>query len=309
VIFQHPNIGPFVSKNLIINLVTSNPSSAYVARVASVFNNNGQGVKGDLKAVIGAILNDVEAREIGSQNNKFGKVKEPILVFTQLLRSFNVAPLDGWKGRVDNDKGDGSSATVNGVYTYIYPEADFGQAPLRSSSVFNFYQPDYVPSNDFFAQNRLVSPESQIQTDNNILTAHNKIAYHLQRYEKNWINNVGNQTLAEFAQNKDMYSTNMIVNYDREFALFEQALDGDNNGNFSNMRSIPDREKAVDALLIHLDKVMLGNAMDLSYRQKLRDFLLTAGTYNSSNTVVGAHYLISDAIRFIATSSAYIVQK
>ena len=309
VIFQHPNIGPFVSKSLIMNLVTSNPSSTYVARVASVFNNNGQGVKGDLKAVIGAILNDAEARDIGNQNNKFGKVKEPILVFTQLLRSFNVTPLDGWKGRVDNDRGDGSSATVNGVYTYISPENDFGQAPLRSSSVFNFYQPDYVPSNDFFSQNRLVSPESQIQTDGNILNSHNKIAYHMQRYEKNWINNVSNQTLAEFSNNKSMWSTNIIVNYDREFFLFEQALDGDNNGDFINMKSIPDREKAVDALLTHLDKVMLGNAMDASYRQKIRDFLLTTGTYNSSNTVKGAHYLVSDAIRFIATSSAYIVQK
>lgn len=309
VIFQHPNIGPFVSKNLIMNLVTSNPSSAYVARVSSIFNNNGQGIKGDLKAVIRAILSDVEARETANQNQNFGKIKEPFLVFTQLLRSFNVTPLDGWKGRVDSDRGDGTSATVNGVYAYTNPEATFGQAPLRSSSVFNFYQPDYVPSEGYFSANRLVSPESQIQTDGNILNVHNKIVYHLRRYEKNRITKIDNKTLGEFAETKSIYSTLMIVNYDRELILFEQALDGDSNGDFSNMKSIPDRERAVDSLLIHLDKIMLGNNMAAEFKQKLRSYLLTAGSFNNSNTLKGAHHLISDAIRFIGTSSAFMVQK
>ena len=309
VIFQHPNIGPFISTNLIMNLVTSNPTSEYVARVAKVFNDNGQGVKGDLKAVITAILLDKEARETENQNQNFGKLKEPLLVFTQLLRSFNVTPLNGWKGRADDNRGDGSKATVNGVFSYVYPENDFGQAPLRSSSVFNFYQPDFVPSNNYFSDKGMVSPESQILTDGNILTSHNKIAQHMQRYEKNWINNISNQSLAEFAQNKSLYSTNIIVNYDREFTLFEQALDGDTNGDFSNMRNTTDRERAIDALLIHLDKIMLGNTMKADYRQKLKDYLLTAQSYNSSNTIRGAHYLISDTIRFIATSSAFLVQK
>nr|WP_279388057.1 DUF1800 family protein [Cocleimonas flava] len=309
VIFQHPNIAPFVSKNLIMNLVTSNPSSAYVARVASVFNDNGAGVKGDLKAVVNAILTDSEARDSSNQSAYFGKLKEPILVFTQLLRSFNATPLNGWKGRADSDRGDGRSATVNGVYTYSFPSNDFGQAPLRSSSVFNFYQPDYIPSNTEFSVNKLVSPESQIQTDGNILSAHNKIASHMQRYEKNWINNINEETLAEFAANKTTWSTNIIVNYDREFELFEQALDGDTNGDFSNMRNIEDREIAVNALLDHLDKIMLGNTMDATFRQALTNFMLTSGTYNNSNTVRAAHYLVSETIRYIATSSAYMVQK
>ena len=90
ILFQHPNVGPFVSRNLIRRLVTSNPSSAYVARIASVFNNNGEGVRGDLKAVVRAILLDDEARNGHEQfSRKFGKVREPLLKITAILREFS----------------------------------------------------------------------------------------------------------------------------------------------------------------------------------------------------------------------------
>lgn len=310
VIFNHSNVAPFISKNLIMNLVTSNPSPAYVARVATVFNDNGSGVKGDLKAVIKAILIDIEARDPASQSQNFGKIKEPFLVFTQLLRMFDVKPLDGWNGRADDDRGDGTSAKVNGVYAYVRSEKTFGQAPLRSKSVFNFYMPDYVPSDSHFSVNRLVAPEAQIQTDGNIINVHNRIAYYLRRYEKNRITKIDNETLAEFASNKYVGSSHlMIINYDRELQLFEQALDGDTNGDFINMDNTLDRENAVDALLVHLDKIMLGNNMESDYKQKLRDYLVSANGLNTSQKFKSAHHLISDAVRFIATSSAYTTQQ
>ena len=91
-IFSHPNVGPFISKQLIQRLVTSNPSPEYVGRVAAVFADNGSGVRGDLKAVVTAILMDPEARRgddpTQAQPND-GKLKEPVLFITNLLRAMN----------------------------------------------------------------------------------------------------------------------------------------------------------------------------------------------------------------------------
>ncbi|WP_147692575.1 DUF1800 family protein, partial [Vogesella mureinivorans] len=91
-IFNHPNVGPFLSRRLIQNLVTSNPSPAYIARMTAVFNNNGQGVRGDLRALVRAILMDPEARSGHlTQPQRFGKVREPLLRQTHLWRAFGAA--------------------------------------------------------------------------------------------------------------------------------------------------------------------------------------------------------------------------
>jgi len=309
VLFNHPNTAPFVSKHFITNLVTSNPSSGYVARVAKVFNNNGSGVRGDLKATLRAVLMDVEARDTKNQNKNFGKVKEPFLVFTQLLRSFNVSPMDGWKGPASTQYG-GTSTTVNGIYNYTSPQLAFGQGALRSQSVFNFYMPDYAPRDSYFTDNNMVSPETQIQTDGQILVVHNLIASYVRRYEKNRITKIDKKTITEFAASKRIYSKHlMMINYDRELALFEQALDGNTNGDFNNMTSTVARVRAVEALLIHLDKVMLGNTMSDEFKRILGNHLATSSSFSTRDKFAGAHHLISDAVRFIATSNAYLVNK
>jgi len=144
VLFNHPNVGPFIGKQLIQRLVTSNPSPAYVARVAAVFDDNGQGVRGDLAAVVEAILLDDEARNGHlAQPNQFGKLREPLLRQTHLWRA-----LGGVPQRYD-DYQDGN------------PEGVFGQAPLRAPSVFNFYRPDYSPDGPLQAAG-LLAPEFQI---------------------------------------------------------------------------------------------------------------------------------------------------
>jgi len=313
-LFNHPNIGPFISQRLIMYLVTSNPSSAYVARVAAVFNNNGQGVKGDMKAVVRAILSDPEARDNTMMNvANFGKVKEPIMAWTQLLRAFRVTTVNGWKSARDQA---GNRSLINGVYSYYKPEADFGQAPFRSKHVFNFFQPDYVPSDTYFAANRLVAPESKIQTDQALVEINNTFYEFIKYYEKNKITRLDNKTLAQFAGNKSVYSSHlMLIDFDRELALFEQALDGDTNGDFINMEeidpvdAIPYREKAVDALLDHLNKIMLGDTMSSEYRAILRHYLLNASGLKSANNFREAHNMIRDSVRFITTSSAFMVQK
>jgi uncharacterized protein (DUF1800 family) len=152
-IFNHPNIGPFVCSQLIQHLITSNPSPAYVQRVAAVFANNGTGVRGDMKSVLTAILLDSEARRGDDPANAVGTdghLQEPILFITGLLRAFNATT-------------DGSDLS--------YYAGNMGQNPLYAPSVFNFYAPSYV-----IPGTTTLGPEFQILTT----------ATSLQR--ANWVN-------------------------------------------------------------------------------------------------------------------------
>ena len=142
-IFNHPNVAPFISRRLIQRLVTSNPSPAYIQRVAQVFENNGSGVRGDLKAVVRAILLDTEARTAPTGN--IGKLREPLLRLTAVWRAFN-------------------ASASSGKFAYPNPERDWGQAALRSGSVFNFFSPDFRAPGEI-ARANLASPEFQIQTE------------------------------------------------------------------------------------------------------------------------------------------------
>ncbi|MFM7378203.1 MAG: DUF1800 family protein [Erythrobacter sp.] len=146
-LFNHANVGPFFAKQMIQRLVTSNPSPAYVGRVAAVFANNGQGRRGDLAAVFRAILTDEEALgAAGLANANFGKLREPVLRFAQLARTFGARSTSGnWL------IGDLSDA-ANGL----------GQSPLRSPSVFNFFRPGYFPANSEAANRGLLAPEFQL---------------------------------------------------------------------------------------------------------------------------------------------------
>jgi uncharacterized protein (DUF1800 family) len=128
-IFNHPNVGPFVCRQLIQHLVTGNPSPGYVGRVAAVFANDGSGVRGDMKAVITAILSDPEARAADSDPTaESGHLREPILYFTGILRALQFTNVDP-QGRYD--------AASN--YT-----APLGETPYMAASVFNFFPPSYV---------------------------------------------------------------------------------------------------------------------------------------------------------------------
>ncbi len=143
-IFSHPNVGPFIAKRLIQRLTSSNPSPAYVERVAARFDNNGSGVRGDLAAVVRAILLDAEARAAPTTGHE-GKLKEPLIRLIALWRAF-----------------DGKAAS--GRYLLEQPQVFFGQAPLRSPSVFNFFNPDHQPAGEI-ASAGLFAPEMEIVTE------------------------------------------------------------------------------------------------------------------------------------------------
>jgi uncharacterized protein (DUF1800 family) len=154
-LFNHPNTAPFISKQLIQRLVTSNPSKEYVARVSARFANNGQGVRGDMKAVVDAVLRDTEARsplQITQPAAGWGKLREPVLRYTTFARAFKVS----------------NAGEIWRIPALSDPASGLGQSPLRSPSVFNFYRPGYVPPNTAIARASLVAPEFQISTDTSL---------------------------------------------------------------------------------------------------------------------------------------------
>ena len=151
-LFNHPNVGPFIGRQLIQRLVTSNPSPAYVRRVASAFNNNGQGVRGDMKAVIRAVLLDEEARGAHARKQPdFGRIREPVLRFTHLMRAFEASSRSG--------------------YWTIGPTnapSELNQTAMRAPSVFNFYRPGYTPAGTPIASANRVAPEMQILNESSV---------------------------------------------------------------------------------------------------------------------------------------------
>ncbi len=144
--FNNASTAPFVAKFLITHLVTPNPTPAFVGRVAAVFANNGSGVRGDLKAVVRAILTDAEARNAPGAAS--GKVKEPILLMTGLARAIGF--------------------TTDG-YVFVNRDTGMGQPVMRAPSVFNFYPTDYpLPGST-----TLKSPTSKLLNTSNVLRWHN----------------------------------------------------------------------------------------------------------------------------------------
>ncbi len=153
-IANHPNVGPFIGRQLIQRLVTSHPSDAYVGRVAAVFNDNGLHVRGDLKAVVRAILLDPEARDntLAASGDAFGKVREPVLRLTAWMRAFNATTDSGQALIVGTDD----------------PGLELGQSPLRSPSVFNFFRPGFVAAGTLTGARNLTMPELQITSETSV---------------------------------------------------------------------------------------------------------------------------------------------
>jgi hypothetical protein len=185
-LFTHQNTPPFISKLLIQRLVTSNPSPAYVYRVAKVFENNGAGVRGDLGAVTRAILTDYEARSPSVAGNAaYGKLKEPLLRLTGLLRGFNASAASGrYLGYRVTVNGTPITSTTPkpataGEITTLYAstrldsvQSSIAEAALRSPTVFNYYHPDYVLPGALAAAG-LVAPEFEITDDNYAISVPN----------------------------------------------------------------------------------------------------------------------------------------
>ena len=191
-VFNHPNVGPFIAIRLIQRLTTSNPSPGYVERVARVFNDNGFGERGDLGAVVRAILLDEEARpELSMEID--GKLKEPLLRLTQLFRAYD-------------------AQSDSGRYPLNFAYILFGQGPLQAPSVFNFFSPFYSPPGEI-RNSSLVAPELQIATEYQNTQLTNYLL--LQTFVYHW--------QIERVDNDDYNEDLVLINFEEELGVADDT--------------------------------------------------------------------------------------
>ena len=221
-LFNHPNVGPFICKQLIQRFITSNPSDGYVERVSTVFNNNGQGERGDMGAVIKAILLDEEARSCEAlQDPLHGKLNEPFLRAMKFIKSI---PHFGRRMVIEYQF---NSYGCGGIDTTVYEEEiltsdlrywnngyngyeDYKQYPLMAPSVFNFYLPDHQPVGEM-TELGLVAPEFKIHDSSSAINYMNHMWmfsnpwYNILWY--NWHANLGVESvMPDFEELADIYS-------------------------------------------------------------------------------------------------------
>ena len=244
-VFAHPNVAPFISRQLIQRLVTSNPSPGYVADVAAVFESNAAGERGSLASTVKAILMHREAREGHlAAPETFGKLKEPLLRVTQLWRAF---PPE----RIDRE------------FNYAWANNELAQAPLASRSVFNFFRPDFSEPGPI-GDAGLVSPEFEILDETSIITITGRLL----------ASSIWN-TSAKAGVNPQ----SIAIGIDREIAL----------------------EPDPEALLDHLDLLLLGGRMSEALREQTRTLMASRGGDQAAMRV-------SEAIFLIVTSPEAAVQ-
>ena len=278
-LFNHANTAPFFAKQMIQRLVTSNPSPAYVSRVAKTFIDNGAGIRGDLKAVWAAILLDNDARDptlaLGAG---FGKVREPMVRFVQWGRSFGLKSLqNSWK-----------------LFDQSNPSYALGQSPLRSPSVFNFFRPGYVPPNTAMAAQSAPAPEFQIVNETTVGAYINFMQNTIPR---------GIETSRPDVPEVfyDMRVLDLVPDYSAEFALI-------NNTAFTTAEA----DRVALALVQRLNQLLCANAMTVATQTEIRNALRAAIV--QKKIVVGSletlkRDLVAAAILMTMSCPDYLVQK
>ena len=288
-IFNHPNVGTFIGKQLIQRLVTSNPSPQYVQRITAVFNNDGSNVRGNLQAVVKAILLDPEARTGQFRAPQtFGKLREPLLRVTHLWRAMGATHVCGSTVanlHYANPYRYAGYTTAYSVGSALY--SGVGQAPLRSDTVFNFFKPDYLPSGEMTGLG-LVGPEFQIATDTLISNSTNTT------FEDTF--DMGLDVSGACGGN-DSGVGNVKINRAQDLALAGNA-----NGGAGDPA-----DKLVDAYNIRF----MSGQMSPYMRQTLLTALdpVSSSNFNSSRFPNWQFERISKALLLILTSPEYMVQK
>ena len=289
-LFNHDNVAPFISLRLIQRFVKSNPSAGYVRRVATKFNNNGSGVKGDLGAVIKAILLDPEAwrsvrirqyrnpdrLQVSGRGTEYSRLREPLLRFTHLLRS-----------------ADPSTNYPTGKLLLYRMNQYWNQEPYKAPSVFNFWLADYQPSGDTIgfqpsrriANGNLVAPEFQVKnsvTTNELLSRYVSV-----------IN--GREITGGYgtAANTGGERTKIFLNYVDEEALF--AIDAD----------LATLDAATAQLVDELDLVHCTGTMPQAFKDKIVEVINTETSWMFNNTTWRpriAQYRVTYAVLSALTS-------
>jgi uncharacterized protein (DUF1800 family) len=277
-LFNHKNVGPFIGKQLIQRLVTSNPSPAYVNRVANAFNNNGSNVRGDMKAVIRAVLLDDEARNAKNLTNQsFGKLREPMLRLVQWARTFEAKSKENtWKIMDTSD-----------------PALSLGQSPFRSPSVFNFFRPGYVPPNTALAKTKSTAPEFQIVNET---TVGGYLNYMQDVIEKGIsCPDPKNRHLEFFDYNRN-YVPDVVATYAKELALLSNA-------------ATPEIAKADASALVQRINLLMCAGQISTATQKKMVAALTTPPLNTNSTQLQRQQRVWSAVLLTMACPEYLVQK
>lgn len=269
-LFNHPNVGPFIGRQLIQRMTASSPSPAYVGRVAEAFNSGsytlpddtvvGSGVRGDMRATIAAVLMDDEARsEPGSATDTSGKVREPILRFIHWARAFDVG-------------------TITPEHTYplwdTAPPGALSQHPFRPPSVFNFYRPGYIAPGTQSGAAGLTVPELQITNASSVVGYSNFMSYFIYGFAA--------------ASDEPPKSTSFIPNYSPELQL---AADP-------------------QALVDQLDLILTAGSLSTSTRDDIISVIESFPLENENDpNYDGPALRVTTAILMVMTAPDYIVQQ
>jgi len=342
IIMTKDSVAPYISRNLIMRLTKSNPTSNYIERVATVFKNS----NGDLKAVTKAILLDEELWEDINQKRVI-KFKEPLLAYTTFLRAFNTKPFPSWYycgygGPVDDTAS--NCQVVEDSFLFNDPRNFLNQGSALAPTVFNFYDNDFVPNSTAFKSENAVAPEIQIQSDTIFINLSNEIRSNLLNWEKNYILNnhflkdgekIRYQTIEAYIADAPsqgripLYyvgANKMLLDVSDELNVMEMVIDGDSDGDFKNLQhyqeqDYTDDEKAVDVLVEHLNQKLTGGLLTAQETAIIADNLKDK-IFNKYNSGVASNIdeskenkkrqlltgVIFKAIRAVVTSSAYMTE-
>ena len=306
ILMANKNIAPNISKKLIQRLTTSNPTAGYIKRVAEVFNNDGNGVKGNLKAVVKAVLLDDEARKNTYINS--GKVDEILTSAAHLFSTFGVQPTNQWKFY--------NSRVLQAKPLYwISAQNIFGQGVLSAPDVFNFYDENYAPNDINFSNANLIAPELQIQTSSNLIKYSNflKSIFKNDKYARTKIDGYANMQAymtAKLKSRSNSANSFIYVDLTDVYDAFGQAVDGNKSNLFINLKDTIKKDTGITALIDYLDNKMLGGTLPEDYKTALVTELKTENTNVSINKLPQrARNIITNAIRAIVTSPYYMVIK
>ncbi len=297
VLESNANMAPFISKKLILRLTKSNPEANYIKRVAKVFKNT----NGNLKEVVRTILLDTEIWKDLTDGDST-KIKEPYLKFTAMLRAFDAKPAPQWRFKIDR-----SAKVLVQHPSYLVGQLrhSLGQFPTFSSTVFNFYKDNYVPTMEEFqgdpndASDDLVAPEISIQTMSNVVNFSNYLETTILNLDETLlIEQKG--TIDEYFKNKNNYGAPKLTINLKELYEIAKNVEGD----YDNTREIT--QQMTDWLSIRL----LGEKLPEDVREivinNFSDFGIDMNSRFTVNEQLSSK-LIKPLVRVIVDSASYSV--
>jgi len=330
IIFHQPSVAPYIAKKLIMRLTKSNPSPAYVQRVALAFKNSDF----DSKEAVKAVFLDPELWD-DLKSNRVIKFKEPQIAMTQFLRVFYAKPMPKWYFcgyGAPRDENASNCHIATNSFLFNDTRSYLGQGAGLAPTVFNFYDDGFIPNDENFKSQKIVAPELQIQTDSVLIKFSKQIYNYLALYEnKNILDKPywKNGKLIRFNSYEELFKSQvhivlyyigadkLIIDAKDEYELTEMVIDGDSDGDYEhlgekNEDGYTDGKEALRALIDFEDKKLTGGMLSQEEKnilyEKLKDRIYNSyyKAYPKRREVY--ERIIVPTILSIVTSSKYMVE-